>query len=90
MGQCVIDHQDRAIALIIIPASIVGKQNGRRERCRRFFFDQTGRCQVSADRISFQVDGRGNVMGGKMRGTTHLNPAIIGRRTNPDRLTINE
>src|SRR6266568_2321110 len=86
----VIDHQHIAIACIIITSPIAGIQNGRSKCSVRFLFDQTGFLQVRTDRISFQVNGGSNVMGGKMVGATQLNPAIIGRRSNPDRLSIDE
>src|SRR5205823_3683725 len=39
---------------------------------------------------SFQVNGRSNVMGGKMVGSAQLNPAIVGCLSNPDELSTNE
>src|SRR5258708_26461274 len=66
----IIDHQDSPIALIIIPASIAGKENGRRKGSIRFFSDQTSFCQVSTNSISFQVHSGSNMMSGKMIGTT--------------------
>ncbi len=89
-GLRLIDHQHIAIACRIIPSSIAGIHNGRSKGCVCFLFDETSFFQVSADSISFQVHGRSNVMGGKMVGSAQLNPAIIGRRSNPDRLSIDE
>ncbi len=86
----IIDHQHITIALIIIASSIASIHNGRSKCCIRFFFDQTGFFQVSADGISSQVHGRSNVMGGKMVGATQLDPAIIGSLSNPDELSPDE
>src|SRR6266446_671241 len=86
----IVNHQHITVTFIIIPSSIAGIQNGRSKRCIRFFFDQTGFFQVSADSISFQVHGRSNVMGGEMGGSAQLNPAIIGCLSNPDELSTDE
>src|SRR5258708_36170732 len=83
----IIDHQHIAIALIIIASPIAGIHNGRSKGCVRFLFDETSFFQVSADGISFQVHGRSNVMGGKMGGSTQLNPTIIGGLPSPDELS---
>src|SRR5216683_1438658 len=86
----IVDNQHIAIAFIIIPSPIAGIQNGRSKRCIRFFFDQAGFFQVSADSISFQVHGRSNMMGGKMGGSAQFNPAIIGCLSYPDELSTDE
>jgi len=87
---CVVDHQYIAITLIVIPSPISGIHNRRSKGGVRFFFDQIGFFQVRPNTISFQVYGGSNMMGGKMGGSAQLNAAIIGRRSYPDGLPIDE
>src|SRR5258707_14142826 len=86
----VVDHQHIAVAFIIISSPIAGIQNGRSKCSVLFLFDQAGFFQVSADGISFQVNGGSNVMGGKMVCPTELNPSIIGGLSYPDELSTDE
>src|SRR6266704_1246130 len=83
-------HQRIAITFIIISSPIARIHNGRGKCSVHFIFDQTGFFQVSADGISFQVNGGSNVMGGKMVGPTELNPLIIGGLSHPDELSLDE
>src|SRR6266536_3253240 len=86
----IVDHQHIAIAFVIISSPLAGRENGRSKCCVLFIFDQACFFQVSADGISFQINGRSNVMGGKMVGPTELNPPIIGGLSHPDELSPKE
>src|SRR5712692_8424994 len=83
-------HKHITIAFIIISSPIPRIHNGMGKCSVCFLFDQTGFFKVSADCISFKVNGGSNVMGWKMVCPTELNPSIIGGLSNPDELSTYE
>jgi len=86
----IVDHQHIAIAFIIISSPVARIHYGRGKCCVLFLFDQTCFSQVSAYCISFQINGRSNMMGGKMVGPAELNPLVIGGLSHPDELSPDE